>query len=146
MNPTFFLKAAGCSSIFLGLFHVPFLFLGENAARFFSAPPFVRTMIREDSPWLFVVVAAILMLFGIFGAYPFSAAGMLKRRLPRELAMLRTIAVIYTLRGLVVIPQILLLIRKPDLVPPQTALFSAVALLVAAFYWLGIQGVDKRVA
>lgn len=137
MNDSRFLSLAGYSSFFLGLIHVPFVFLGEQAARFFSAPEFVLVLVRERSPWLFLVVAVLLFVFGLFGAYPLSAAGKLSLRLPSIKVGLLAIATIYTLRGLVLVPQLLALARRPHSLPPQVPVFSAVALLVAFFYWRG---------
>lgn len=138
MKSSHLLKIAAGASFCLGLFHVPFLFLGEEAARFFSAPPFVLEMVRSHSSWLWLVVAAILAVFGLFGAYALSAGGLI-RRLPAVRGMLVAIAVIYTLRGLAVIPQVLLMLQRPGFVPPQVPVFSAVALLVGAIYWLGLR-------
>jgi hypothetical protein len=42
---------AGCS-VFVDLFHVPFLFLDEQAARYFTAPRPVLALMREHSPRL----------------------------------------------------------------------------------------------
>ena len=142
MNSKRFLKLSGYFSLFFGLFHVPFLFLGEEAARFFSAPPYVRAMIREHSPWLWLVVVVILGVFGLFGAYALSAAGVIRRRLPALRGVLRVIACIYTLRGLVIIPQLVSLARYPAAVPLQTLVFSGVALMVGVFFWLGLREVD----
>ena len=94
---TRFLRLSGAFSLFFGLFHVPFLFLGEIAARFFSAPPYVRTLIRENSPWLYLVVALVLALFCLFSAYAFAAARTRRLRLPdplftRNLAVLRALS------------------------------------------------------
>lgn len=129
--------SAGCS-ICLGLFHVPFLFLGEEAARFFSAPRYVLTLIRQESPWLMLVVAIILAVFGVFATYALSGAGVI-RRLPGQRGALFAIASVYTLRGLVLLPQLLLLLKHPGVVPPQVPLFSATALVVAAFHWTGLR-------
>lgn len=137
MNDRRFLLLAGYSSLFLGLIHVPLVFLGEQVARFFSAPGFVLVMVQERSPWLFLVVAVLLLVFGLFGAYPLAAAGKLRLRLPAINAGLLAVATIYTLRGLVLIPQLAALARRPHSLPPQVPVFSAVALLVAFFYWRG---------
>lgn len=130
--------SAGCSAA-LGLFHVPFLFLGEEAARFFTPPRFVLTLIREGSPWLLLVVAFILIVFGFFSVYALSAAGVI-RRLPGRRRVLPVIASLYTLRGLVLLPQLLVLLNHPAAIPPQAPVFSAIALLVAAIHWIGLRG------
>ncbi len=138
MHPSLALKiSAGCSA-FLGLFHVPFLFLGEAAARFFTAPRYVLSLVREESPWLLLVVVIILAVFGLFSAYALSGAGVI-HRLPGQRGVLLAIASLYTLRGLVLLPQVLILMNHPGRIPPQAPLFSATALLVAAFHWIGLR-------
>lgn len=147
MHPSLALKiAAGCSA-FLGLFHVPFLFLGEKAARFFTAPRYVLTLMHENSPWLLLVVVIILAVFGLFTVYALSGAGII-RRLPGQRGVLLAIASLYTLRGLVLLPQVLLLMNHPGRIPPQAPLFSATALLIATFHWIGLRrhGAKTRAA
>lgn len=127
--------AAGCS-LFFGLFHVPFLFLDEQAARYFTAPRPVLALIREHSPWLYLIVAAVVLVFGVAALYALSAAGTV-RPLPGRRGMLALVATVYTLRGLVVVPQVLTLWRHPGALLPQMPVFSAIALVVGILHWVG---------
>lgn len=126
-------------SLFLGVFHVPFLFLGEAAARFFSAPPLVLRLVREHSPWLCLVVLVVLGVFGLFGAYGLSGAGKI-RRLPLLRFGLVAVAAIYTLRGLVFPLELRLVMLNPEKFPPQKPVFSLIALGVGVLYWVGLRG------
>lgn len=133
------LKTAGFTSFGLGVFHLPFLYLSEETARFFSAPFFVLQMIRDQSPWLSLVVAVVVVVFALFGLYALAAAGTLKRRFPGQKGVLRGIAAIYTLRGLAFFPQAYLLLHFPGKVPSQTLVFSLVALALGLLHWEGLR-------
>lgn len=133
------------TSFFLGLLHVTAAFGGESAARFFTAPPAVLALIRDGSMLLYPVILVMLAVFGVFGLYAWSAAGRI-RRLPLLRTGIVGITVIYLLRGLVIVPQLLLAQRHPGALPPQAFVFSAVALLLGLVHLAGAVGRWRELA
>ncbi len=130
------LAACAQASFALALLHVACLFLGEAGARFFTAPPFVLKLIRDGSWLMFPVLLGVVGVLGTFGLYAWSAAGRM-RRLPWLRGGLATVGAIYTLRGLALIPQAILIARHPGALPWQSPLFSAVALALGCAHLAG---------
>lgn len=125
-HPTRLLTACAITDLALALLHVVAIFFGEAGARFFTAPRFVLELIRTGS-WLIVPVCLVIMaVLGTFGLYAWSAAGKM-RRLPALRAGLVTVGVIFTLRGLALIPQSAMMVRHPGFFAWQVPVFSAVA-------------------
>ena len=130
------LTVCALTSFALALLHVVCLFTGEATARFFTAPPVVLALIRQKSLLIFPVCLVIAGTLGIFGLYAWAGAGRM-----RPLPLLRTglvaVGVIYTLRGLALVPQVLVALRRPGLFPSQVFVFSAVALGLGLAHLLG---------
>ncbi len=129
---------ATCAAIdlALALLHVGAIFFGEAGARFFTAPRFVLELIRTGS-WLIAPVCLVIVsVLGTFALYAWSAAGRM-RRLPWQRGGLMTIGCIFTLRGLVLFPQLVLMQRHPGVFPWQGPVFSAVALALGIAHLVG---------
>ncbi|HQF37580.1 MAG TPA: hypothetical protein PK322_00520 [Opitutaceae bacterium] len=130
------LLACALADFALALVHVACLFAGEATARFFTAPRPVLEMIRTGS-WLIVPVClAIVAVLGTFGLYAWSAAGRM-RRLPWLRGGLVTVGVIFTLRGLLLLPQAAVMLRHPGAFPWQVPVFSLVALALGLAHLAG---------
>lgn len=130
------LIACALADFALALLHVVCIFTGEATARFFTAPPFVMEMIRSGS-WLIVPVClAIVAVLSTFGLYAWSAAGRM-HRLPALRAGLIAIGAIYTLRGLALIPQAIVMLRYPGAFPWQVPVFSLMALALGLAHLAG---------
>jgi hypothetical protein len=62
------------------------------------------------------------------------------RRLPLLTAGLVTVGAIYTLRGLLIIPQLVAALRHPGLIPWQFFLFSGMSLVLGLAHLAGTFG------
>jgi hypothetical protein len=129
---------AACAAVdfALALLHIVCLFTGEATARFFTAPPFVLKLVREGDLRLIPVCLVIVAVLGTFGLYAWSATGRM-RRLPLPRAGLVAVGVIFTLRGLALIPQAFVMVRHPGAFPWQVPVFSLVALALGLAHLAG---------
>ncbi|MFT3830506.1 MAG: hypothetical protein QM691_12460 [Opitutaceae bacterium] len=130
------LTACALTSFALALLHVVCLFMGEAAARFFTAPRFVLELIRTGS-WLIVPVCLVIVAaLGTFGLYAWSAAGRM-RRLPVLRGGLSVVGAVYAFRGLALIPQTIVMLKQPGVFPWQAPVFSFVALALGLAHLAG---------
>jgi hypothetical protein len=130
------LEAGAWTSFAVALLHVGCLVRGEAAARFFGAPRFVLAMVQQGSLAIIPVLLVVVGVLGTFGLYAWSAAGRM-RRLPALRTGLITVGVIYTLRGLLLFPQLAFVSRHPGVLPWQFPVFSAVSLALGAVHLIG---------
>lgn len=136
MNGKRTLEAAGWLSAAVAVLHVVIVFVGPAAYRYFGAG---EDMARQAEAGSFVPAALTLFLvalFAVFALYAFSGAGGL-RRLPLLRTGLITIGLIYTLRGLALIPELIQYLRPPEDVLPRELVFSLVSLVTGLLYLLG---------
>ena len=130
------LSACALADFALALLHVVCLFTGEATARFFTAPRPVIELIRSGS-WLIVPVClAVVAVLGVFGLYAWSAAGRM-RPLPWLRGGLVAVGVIFTLRGVALVPQTILMLKYPGALPWQVPVFSVVALALGLAHLAG---------
>lgn len=134
-----FLCAGAVSSFALALLHVGAVLVGESAARIFNAPRFVLALIQQQSLWIIPVLMVIVAIFGGFGLLAWSGAGRM-RRLPWLRTGLVAVSSIYLLRGLIIVPLLLLAMKRPGLIQWQAYLFCVVALALGAVYLRGTVG------
>lgn len=128
------LALAGFSSACVALLHLVIIFVGAPAYRYFGAGEEMARLSEQGSPVPAVVTAALTLIFGVWAAYAFSAAGLL-RRLPLLRAALVAIGAVYTLRGLLLGPQALWFFSGHQAeVPPRQLVFSAAALVTGLLY------------
>lgn len=120
----------------LALVHVACIFAGEATARFFTAPRYVLELIRSGSLLIIPVALVLFTVLGTFGLYAWSAAGKM-RRLPLLRTGLIAVGVIFTLRGLLLIPQAAVMLRHPGVFPWQVPVFSLVALTLGLAHLAG---------
>lgn len=132
------LAACAVADLALALLHVACIFAGEATARFFTAPRFVLEMIRTGSWLIYPVCLIIVAVLGTFGLYAWSAAGRMQR-LPWLRGGLVAVGVIYTLRGLALIPQAITMVRFPGVFPWQVPVFSAIALGLGLMHLAGVR-------
>lgn len=144
------LAACAFADFALALLHVVCIFTGEATARFFTAPRPVLELIRTGS-WLIIPVCLVIVaVLGTFGLYAWAAAGRM-RRLPALRAGLVVVGALYTLRGLALIPQSVVMVRHPGVFPWQTPVFSLVALVLGLAHlagararWAALAPLDNR--
>lgn len=123
--------AAGALSAAVAALHLAIIIVGAPGYRYFGAGERMASMAEQGS-WLpAIMTLGIVAVFAIFALYAWSAAG-LSLRLPRPAAMLVIIGAAYTLRGLLLVPELVWLSRVG--IEPRMAVFSAVSLLIGICY------------
>jgi len=130
------LLAAGVFSVGIALLHVIIIFVGAPAYRYFGAGEQMASQAEAGSTSPGLLTAAITVFFAVFALYAFAAARVV-RRPPFLRTGLITIGVIYTLRGLLLGPQLLSYISNTPLLGPKDLVFSAVSLVVGFLYLFG---------
>jgi hypothetical protein len=135
------LVTAGILSFAVALFQIVIIF-SPNWSLYFGAP---ETLV-SNTPLLYVTGITAAVFFAVFGLYAISGAGYI-RPLPFLRAGLLIIGFIYVLRGLVMIPMLLIMSNylqtsKPI---PETGLASSlVSLFIGLVYLIGTIGSLKR--
>jgi putative oxidoreductase len=127
------LLAAACSFV-IALVHIVIVIIGAPAYRYFGAAELSYLALQGS----LVPAAATLLLaavFAGFGLYALSGAGLI-RPLPLLRPALLAIGGIYTLRGLILILDILRLFRGP-IYPFRQTVFSALALVIGLMHLFG---------
>ena len=131
------LKVAGTLSACVALLHAFIIFRGGPAYRYFGAGERMARLAEGGSPGPTLVTAGLTVLFAVWAAYAFAGAGVI-RRLPCLRAALLAIGVVYTLRGLVVVPQLVWrLSGHAGAAATRHLVFSAAALLTGMAYLAG---------
>jgi len=121
------LKTGGSLNIGVALLHIGIAFAGAPAYRYFGAGEQMASWAEAGSPLPAIITLFLAAVFSVFGLYAFSGAGLI-RKLPLLITGLVLIGAIYTLRGLVVIPAVIVLIQSPEAIEPQSIVFSLAAL------------------
>lgn len=122
-NPA--LVIGGLLSVAASLLHIGCIIGGPDWYRFFGAGEQMATMAEQGSMTPTLLTLGIAVILAIWAAYAFSGAGLLPR-LPLLRTGLVTISAIYLLRGLVLIPA--LIINRGDVMP--FVLWSSLIVLV----------------
>lgn len=131
------LVLAGVLSSILALFQALIGF-SPSLSLYFGAPEILVTNIYA----LIVASFFIAGLLAVFGLYAISGAGYM-RALPWLKQMLVVISCIYLLRGLLLVPELLIMTGILDIsipVAPRFVLFSSGSLLIGLIYLTGIIG------
>jgi len=130
------LKLGGVLSFAVALLHLVIIFIGGPAYRYFGAGEEMAQLTESGSLRPALITLGITVVFILFGLYAFSGAKLI-RRLPLLNIALPIISVIYTLRGMAVVPEIIYKINAPDAVPARMIIFSAAALSIGLLYLSG---------
>jgi len=127
------LVAAGCSAAVAAL-HIAILLMGPPWYRYFGAPSLAARIETGAGlvPWLMTLGVAALC--AVWTGYGLSAAGVIGRW-PLLRAALYTIAAVYLLRGLELIPDLVFLAQGR--IPLRFAVFSAFSAFAGSVYLLG---------
>ena len=130
-----FLILAACANFAIALLHAALPFMGVNGYIYFGTAELVLlesqgSLVPEIATWFLALV------FAGFGFYCLSGAGTI-RRLPLQNLALWFIGGIYTLRGLIVILDILGLILG-ETYPLRQTIFSTTALVIGLMVLVGI--------
>ena len=133
------LVAAGCS-VFVAVLHTAIAIGGPAWYRYFGAPS-LAARIEAGEPLMPTLMAlAVAAVFVVWACYALSGAGAI-RRLPLLRVALYAIAVVYLLRGVQVVPEVLGVARRA--VPGRFAVFSAFSAFAGVVYLLGVIGVGR---
>jgi hypothetical protein len=129
------LTVAAAMSFFIALLHLAMIPVGADAYDFFTAPARMIELARSGSPLPALLTLIAASFFTLFGFYALSGAGRAPR-LPQLRIMLIGICGIYLLRGLVVVPELLLFLNTSD-IPLRALVFSLVSLTIGIVYTTG---------
>ncbi|HEU4882930.1 MAG TPA: hypothetical protein VFT45_11805 [Longimicrobium sp.] len=142
--PSRWLTAAAALCFGIALLHAAMIFMDPHAYGYFGAPQLGRAKAAGYSyPDLMTV--GLVLVFATFGAYALSGAGRI-RRLPLLPVALVLIGAVFTVRGLVLFPQLVQLATGKG-APPRMAVFSLVSLVTGVAFlagtrsrWSGLRG------
>src|SRR5262249_25644298 len=109
--------------------------VGVDAYDFFTAPARMIELARRGSPLPALLTLIVASVFTVFGFYALSGAGRAPR-LPQLRIVLIGISGIYLLRGLVVVPELLVFLTTSD-IPPRALVFSFVSLTIGIVFTIG---------
>lgn len=132
--PSRWLTAAAALCFGIALLHAAMIFMDPRAYAYFGAPQLGRAKAAGYS-YPDLMTAGLVLIFAAFGAYALSGAGRI-RRLPLLRIGLVLIGMVFTLRGLVLIPELAGLASGAD-VPPRMAFFSLVSLVTGVAFLTG---------
>jgi len=128
------LVAAGCSAA-VALLHVAILVAGPPWYRWFGAPSLAARIEAGAALVPVLMTVAVAAVFAVWTCYALSGAGAI-RRLPLLRAALFTIAAIYLLRGVQVVPEAVAVARGA--IPLRFAVFSAFSAFAGVVYLWGV--------
>jgi hypothetical protein len=134
MNGKILLTLGAWLNFGIALLHAIIIFAGAPGYAYFGATE-LAPLAERGSLTPAAITAALVLAFAAFGCYALSGAGRL-RRLPLLKTALIIIGVIFTLRGISVVFQIIYLVRGVEF-PLRYAVFSAAALIVGLLYLIG---------
>jgi len=134
--PRRLLLIGGLLSAAIAALHVAVVFVGAPAYRYFGAGEGMARLVESGSLIPPVVTLAIALVFAVWALYGFSGAGLI-RRLPLLEAGLLTIGVIYFVRGLLVIPEAMVLLQSGRSLLHKVVVFSLVSLACGILYLAG---------
>jgi hypothetical protein len=132
--PSRWLTAAAALCFVIALVHLALIFMSPYAYGFVGVPQLGRAK-AAGYAYPDLMSAGLTLIFAAFGAYALSGAGRI-RRLPLLRVALVLIGAVFTLRGLVLFPQLVQL-AAGDGAPPRMAVFSLVSLVTGVAFLAG---------
>jgi hypothetical protein len=128
------LTIGGWLNIGIAILHLGIIVMGAPAYLYFGRSD-LALLAARGSPLPALLTFGLALVFAGFGLYAFSGAGRL-RPLPLLRIGLIFIGSVYTLRGLIVVFDLLRLMRGAGY-PFRETVFSAVALAIGVIYLFG---------
>ena len=128
------LRIAGGFSFAVAIFQAVISFF-PSWSQYFGAPQ----ELVSNTTMLALIGLGVAIIFGIFGLYGLSGAGDI-RTLPLLRLGLLGIGGVYTLRGLFLIPQLLIIggiLQSDEAIPSHMVLSSLVSLIIGLLYLAG---------
>jgi hypothetical protein len=128
------LLAGAAASFALVVLHVGVIAVGAPAYAFFLAGDRMVDLAREHSLVPTLVTGAVAFVFAVFGSYALAGAGLLE--LPATRVLVAAIGCIYTLRGLLIVPEAIM-VQFLDR-PARALFFAAVSLAIGVIHLVGV--------
>ena len=136
------LKLGAYCNFGIALLHLMFIVAREKELRYFGAPIWVLDLHRERRGAFVLLLIGMACVFVLVALYAFSGVGSI-RRLPLLRTCLVVIGAIFALRGLLVIAEVIIIVRRYSgdyLQYVHFPVMSLFALCVGFFYLAGAAG------
>jgi hypothetical protein len=137
MKRNYLLITGGICCFAIFLMHVFIAYKGENLYRYFGAGEWMAQLSKNGSVFPAIITLSGSLVFALMGLYAFSGAQLI-RQLPFLRLILLIIGSIFTLRGVMIIPQIIFSISKHYPILNRFTLFSFVSLFIGLLYLMGV--------
>jgi hypothetical protein len=128
------LLAGAIASFALVLLHFGVIVGGAPAYAYFLAGEDMVRLAEARSVIPTVVTGAIAAVFAVFGVYGLAGAGYFQ--LPAARVLVAAIGSIYTLRGVLIVPEILMVQHLGR--PHRALVFTAISLLIGIVHLIGV--------
>ena len=128
------LLAGAAASFALVVLHLGVIVVGAPAYAFFLAGDRMVDLAQEHSLTPTIVTGALAFVFAVFGSYALAGAGLLE--LPATRVLVAAIGCIYTLRGLLIVPEAIM-VHFLDR-PARALFFAAVSLAIGVIHLTGV--------
>ena len=128
------LLAGAAASFALVVLHLGVIVIGAPAYAFFLAGDRMVDMAQAHSLVPTLVTGAVAFVFAVFGSYALAGAGLLE--LPATRVLVAAIGCVYTLRGLLIVPEALM-VHFLDR-PTRALFFAAVSLAIGVIHLVGV--------
>ena len=128
------LLAGAAASFALVVLHLGVIVVGAPAYAFFLAGDRMVDMAQAHSLVPTLVTGAVAFVFAVFGSYALAGAGLLE--LPATRVLVAAIGCVYTLRGLLIVPEALM-VHFLDR-PTRALFFAAVSLAIGVIHLVGV--------
>ena len=138
MKKNILLQGGGYFSLAFAVFQISGPLWPPHVIKYFGGPGELSRTRPVDFALLCIVIAVIVAIFGL---YALSGAGIV-RRLPLLRTVITATTAIYLLRGLLLVPQILLVSKYPGVM--RFALYSVIALGVGLVHLGGLIKLFKQ--
>jgi len=128
------LLAGAAASFALVVLHLGVIVAGAPAYAFFLAGDRMVDLAQEHSLIPTIVTGALAFVFALFGSYALAGAGLFA--LPATRVLVAAIGCIYTLRGLLIVPEAIM-VHFLDR-PARALFFAAVSLAIGVVHLVGV--------
>jgi hypothetical protein len=128
------LLVGAAASFALVVLHLGVIVVGAPAYAYLLAGKQMVDLAEAHALTPTLVTGAIAFVFAVFGAYGLAGAGVLQ--LPATRVLVAAIGCIYTLRGLLIVPEAVM-VHFLDR-PARALVFAAVSLLIGVIHLIGV--------
>jgi hypothetical protein len=128
------LLAGAAASFALVVLHLGVIVVGAPAYAYFLAGQRMVDLAEAHAITPTLVTGSLAFLFLVFGLYALAGAGLL--RLPATRVLVAAIGCVYTLRGLLIVPEAIM-VHFLDR-PVRALFFASVSLIIGVVYLIGV--------